>query len=107
LVAAGFEPFTKGSNPYQDARLVIDIRNALVHYRPKSLGNTQLHPLAAKVAGKFPLNPLMAGSQNPVFPDHVLGHGCTEWAWRSCMTLADEFSGRLGIRPNYQRAAFK
>ncbi|WP_152991208.1 hypothetical protein [Frankia sp. R43] len=106
LVANGQEPFERGRQPYQDVALVVEIRNALIHYKPQTLGGDQVHRLTKKLRGKsLPLNPLTS-SGNPYFPDQVLGHGCTDWAWRSCKALADEFSACLGIRPNYQRVDF-
>ena len=105
LVAAGLVPFDKGAYPYQYTALVVEVRNALVHYKPQSLGPARHHKLAARLRSKFAPNKLMEGAGNPFFPDHALGHGCSEWAWRSCRDHADEFSRRLGIRPHYQRIA--
>ncbi|MCK9928846.1 hypothetical protein MXD62_16950 [Frankia sp. Mgl5] len=106
LVADGHEPFEQGRQPYQDVALVVEIRNALIHYKPQTLGGDQVHRLERKLRGKsLTLNPLTS-SGNPYFPDQVLGFGCTNWAWRSCKALADEFSTRLGIEPNYRRADF-
>lgn len=107
LDAADVAMFPAGQQPYQDVNLVIKLRNALVHYKVRSLGSHTPHELDADFATqqRFAHNKLMAGTGN-LFPDRVLGHGCAEWAWQSCKEIADEFSQRLGIRPNYQRATF-
>jgi hypothetical protein len=64
------------------------------------------HEFINKLSGKFSSNPLMNGSDNPYFPDKCLGSGCADWAIRSIRVFSDDFFGRLGITPNYQRVAF-
>ncbi|WP_045877676.1 hypothetical protein [Pseudofrankia sp. DC12] len=103
LIAASLPILDKGQNPYQDAQLVIDIRNVLTHYKVYSLGEKKPHTLSRKFASpQFPLNQLMVGHNAERFPDHILGHGCADWAWRSCKKFADEFGRRLGISLKYQ-----
>lgn len=50
--------------------------------------------------GMFPDNKLMAGSGNPWWPDHALGHGCAEWAHRFAKALADLVMETIGIETN-------
>lgn len=99
--------FERGRSPYQDAALVVKLRNELVHYKPKTLGGDLEHPLAGELQNKFEGNALMTGSGNPWFPGKCLGHGCAEWAVRSVIAFADDFFGRIGVQPNYQRAQFQ
>jgi hypothetical protein len=101
------QPFNGNHPPYLEAQLVIQLRNALVHYKPKSFGGGVEHDLAKELAGKFMDNRLMNGSGNPWFPDKCLGHGCAEWAVHSATVFADEFFRRIGVKPNYQRVEFK
>ncbi|ABD10271.1 hypothetical protein ThrDRAFT_01695 [Frankia casuarinae] len=105
LATAGLPRIDTSRRPWQEVDLVIKIRNALTHYKPQSLGDDDVHYLTKKLQGgdRFQLNPLVS-SGNPYFPDKALGHGCADWAWRSCKQLADEFSDALGIMPNYRRA---
>lgn len=100
-------PFDRNHPPYSTAQLVVRLRNALVHYKPKSLGGGVEHDLAKELAEKFMDNGLMNGSGNPWFPNKCLGHGCAEWAVRSATVFADEFFRRIGVKPNYQRVEFK
>lgn len=100
-------PFSSNHPPYWDAKLVVRLRNTLVHYKPKSLGGGVEHDLAEELAGRFMDNRLMNGSGNPWFPDKCLGHGCAEWAVHSVTVFADEFFRRIGVEPNYQRVRFK
>ena len=103
LTMARVKAFEKGARPYQDAHLVIRLRNALVHYKPESLAANSPEPFAQQLSGKFPENRLMAGSGNPFFPDKCLGAGCAAWGLESAMGFADAFYDRLEVKPNYQR----
>lgn len=107
--------FNKGANPYQDAKLVIDLRNLLVHFKPEQreiavgAGNRlPLDEFESKYRSKFAANPLAAkysifGSSAgpleadyPFFPEKCLGSGCAYWAFRSILTFTNEMFGRLG-----------
>ncbi|MBI2488072.1 MAG: hypothetical protein HYW01_14235 [Deltaproteobacteria bacterium] len=104
---AGMEPFNKGENPYQDANLVVKIRNTLIHYKPQLLGGENIHQLEAKLKGKFPENKLMSGSAgNPYFPDKALGKGCAEWTVKSVLIFANGFFLRMGVIPHYKKVEF-
>jgi len=106
LLLTGKPLFEKGAPPYQEATLLVRLRNALVHFRPETLGLDSPHKLTSALCTKFPTNRLMKGSANPYFPDHCLGTGCAGWAVGAAENLADEFFSRLEIEPNYQRVDF-
>jgi hypothetical protein len=102
----GKQAFDRGAQPYQDAKLLVQLRNALVHYKPRwrvggddadqSIEESSLtRGLAQR---KFSLNPFTSQG-NPFFPDRCLGHGCTSWAWRTALPFADDFFSRLGVTP--------
>jgi len=108
LTLADKDPLNTGSNPYQDASLLIKLRNRLVHFRPESLLAGQPddavgdHEIERGLKKKFEANRLLKASGNPWFPDKCLGHGSSEWAVRSSLAFADDFFvGRMGIKPNY------
>jgi hypothetical protein len=100
------QQFDLGQLPYQDAAIVVTLRNELVHFKPQSLGGDVEHKLARRLRGKFPENRLMDGSGNPWFPDKCLGHGCAEWAVNSIVRFADEFFAKINVEPNYRRIEF-
>jgi hypothetical protein len=102
LALAGEREFPKGRQPYQDAALVICLRNELVHYRPKTLSAASVPKLQARLRKKFPPNGLMASAANPWFPDKCLGAGCALWATKAVKDFADAFFSKLSITPNYQ-----
>jgi len=108
LVLAGKENVDRSKSTFENAQLVVDLRNALVHYRPSwrsdgvpSKPKGKEERMVAGLSGKFPLSPFFVETLNPFFPDQCLGHGCTVWAWKSMLALADEFCSRLGIEPPY------
>jgi len=105
LIFARREPLDRGGAPYQDAQLVTQLRNAILHYRPEHVAADEPHKMEERLRGKFTDNRLMEGSGNAWWPDHSLGHGCAEWAARSALAFADQICRELGIRPNYQRIA--
>ncbi|RKQ86065.1 hypothetical protein C8N24_4074 [Solirubrobacter pauli] len=103
LECAGLPPLDRGAQPFQDAALLVRIRNALVHFKPENIAADEEHELEKRLRGKFPSNQLMNGSGNPWWPDHGLGHGCTECAIHSARALAERVLDALAVTPNYRR----
>lgn len=99
LECAGYARLDPGTAPARDALLLVQLRNVLVHFKPEDISAEEEHALTKRLRGKFPDNKLAAGSGNPWWPSHGLGHGCTGWAVRSARTLADHvFTGSGSIR---------
>jgi len=100
--------FDREVPPYQDVQVMIDLRNALMHYEPEWMLNvstaplqpTDMHKLEKRLKGKFELNPL-TGAGNQFYPDKCLGHGCAKWCVESSMSLVDQFCKRLGTKPTF------
>jgi hypothetical protein len=96
--------FDPGSQPLQDAQLLVRLRNELTHYKPiwRPAGDDAMNPtdtLSKGLRSKgFALNPL-TGPGNPYFPDQCLGYGCTWWAWTAALAFADAFFDRIGVEP--------
>jgi len=106
LLCSGIETFDKGQPPYQDAKLLIDLRNQLMHARPKTQYTGEVDKLGKDLMTRFKPSRLMENTANPYFPDHCLGAGCAGWAVVSAQAFADEFFRRVGMQPNYQSAPF-
>ncbi|MET8140808.1 hypothetical protein ABZU32_10905 [Sphaerisporangium sp. NPDC005288] len=108
LRLAGHESFDPGTKILTNARLLVQLRNYLVHYRPEFVGNDLTHRLgkSLEASNRFAENELMKGSGNPWFPDRALGAGCADWAWRSARALTDEFARRMQLTLNYQAADY-
>lgn len=110
LAIVDAEPFDRGAPPYQAAKLVIDLRNELVHASyvdtelrsdGDTLRNQSEHKLAEKLRNKFKLNP-HTGPSNPFFPDHCLSAGCALWALESVVSFCDSFFARIEVEPPYK-----
>lgn len=95
---------SRDTSPYQDVKLLIDLRNALVHYEPETIfgfnddyeNRGTEHKFKKKLRGKFEPNRL-TGAGNPFYPDKVLGAGCARWAIASAVAFTDSFFEKLGI----------
>jgi hypothetical protein len=103
LSVSGRQTLDAGTHPYQDAHLVISVRNKIIHFQPEYREQGSPHAMTAKLQGKFSDNRLMNGSENPWWPDHCLGAGCAQWAHTSVKALADAVVGDLDLYPNYRR----
>jgi hypothetical protein len=108
LYLLGRTPFDRGAQPFQDAQLLVQLRNALVHYKPRwraggdeSAQTVSESGLTKSLAAKdLSPNPFTSAG-NPFFPDKCLGHGCTAWAFRTAVEFCDVFFSRIGVRPIY------
>lgn len=108
----GKPTFNTGASPYQDVKMLVELRNALIHYEPETIvgysghETPQLHKFEKRLKGKFPINTL-TGLGNPFYPDKVLGAGCAQWAVSTAVAFTDEFFQRLGITPTYEHVRAK
>lgn len=102
----GKPSFDTSRSPYQDAKQLVNLRNALVHFEPETITSAvdgkkpQAHAFDG-LQSKFPNNPL-TGPGNPYYPDKMLGAGCAAWAVRSAVAFTDEFFAKLGMPPMYE-----
>ncbi|MCE0463996.1 MULTISPECIES: hypothetical protein [Pseudomonas] len=100
----GKPALSRNASPYQDVKLLVDLRNALVHYEPETIFNFSEddenrgaeHKFEKKLRGRFEPNKL-TGPGNPFYPDKVLGAGCARWAIASAVAFVDSFFEKLGI----------
>ncbi|MCZ6865375.1 MAG: hypothetical protein O7D98_07145 [Candidatus Dadabacteria bacterium] len=106
LIISDSEKMIEDENPYEDTRLLIELRNFLTHYKPKSVGGDSSHKIEDILKGKFGLNKKYEKSGNPDFPDKMLGKECAKWGLTSVENFADEFFRRIDIQPNYQKVDF-
>lgn len=99
--------FNTGATPYQDVKLLVELRNALIHFEPETIQShsvneaQKVHKFEKRFAGKFSPNAL-TGAKNPFYPDKLLGAGCANWAIMSAVAFTDEFYERLGTEPIYE-----
>lgn len=111
LLLLGRPPFDIGTEPYQDAALLVRLRNGLVHYTPQFRPGASSEPTVSAEARwlrgleskRFSANPF-TGEANPFFPDRCLGHGCTTWAWNAALIFCDSFFNEIGVTPIYDNS---
>lgn len=95
LALKGLPPMNEGALPYQDADLLIAVRNEFVHFHPEWHDSQHRHKkLGLRLAGKFALSPFMSEGQAVMFPQRIVSHGCTRWAVNSALAFMDEFAKR-------------
>ena len=91
----------KGDNRSENAKLVVSLRNQLVHFKPVSWDSDppivpdDLEGLVRKLEGKFPTNPLIPESAD-FWPGKCLSFGCAEWALSSALAFRGLFFERMG-----------
>jgi len=99
LKFSGQKEFDRGKNPFQDADSLIDLRNALVHYKPEWDDEAKVHQkIKVRLEKKFSLNPF-SNPKGLWFPHQCLGAGCAKWSVDTIESFMSEFCNILGI-PN-------
>ncbi len=101
LTLLGVEKLNPGTNPYQSAKKIVKLRNALVHYEPtfepdsnqSQKGEFKSHSLGKELAGLFELNPVCA-EWAPMWPTKLLGAGCAKWCSETALDFMEEFHRR-------------
>lgn len=93
----------KGTTPYQDVQIVVELRNALVHFKPEWDTQADRHlKLSKKLKNKFDPSPFL--DDELVFPRRWATHGCTSWSVRSCLNFAAEFERLSNLPPKYPQS---
>ena len=93
----------------QNVKLVVQLRNNLIHYEPEWISEEPVVPSIAAtekklikcLRGKFPTSPLVGGN-SPFFPNKCLSYGCARWTVESSIAYADEFYNKLGATAPYE-----
>ncbi len=85
---------------FQRADLLVNLRNAYIHYFPKWRAVLSENLLVERVdepdidvlRNRFPLNQLLTfGSSHPFFPEKCLGYGCAAWSVNASIQFVEEF----------------
>lgn len=97
LALAQKKKFEEGKSFYQDVASLIDLRNALVHYKPEWDTKQKMHKkIEDRLRGKFSLNP-WSPKNAAFFPKKCLSYGCAEWAVSASIKFVNDFYSRLGV----------
>jgi hypothetical protein len=83
-----------GRDPAQSVKVLIDLRDALTHYKPEWQGDDT--ELFAELRRRLPVNKRVA-ELNPWFPHQALSADCAEWACKNSVALAKEWWRDMGL----------
>lgn len=99
LLGVGAEKFKPDHNPLRPVLYLIQLRNALVHFKPETLDSEAEHALERRI------KPLIRENQQPIgipwFPNKLLGAGLADWACTAASTFADEWANRVGLTHSF------
>jgi hypothetical protein len=84
-----------GREPAQSVKLLIDFRDSLTHYKPQWQSDN-LEPLFAELRKRLPVNNRVAQC-NPWFPHQALSADMAEWAWKTSLSLAQQWWREMGL----------
>ena len=102
LSRAGCPPLDKGANPFQAAKKLIKLRNALVHFKPEWQMDDEEHDLAKSLKGLFAESSIHYQPVDPWYPSMCLSAGCAEWAHTSALALVGEWSQKFGLARDFE-----
>lgn len=97
----------RGVIRFQNADLLTELRNALVHFEPEWVDHVppdlkRAHQFEKRFkAKKLPENRLTS-PQNPFYPDRLVGYGCAQWAVETAVGFIDWFGAEIGVVPFYE-----
>jgi len=94
LALAKREAFKAGSEPYQGALALVELRNAIAHPKELIESDRQQKKLEARLRGMYTLNPKRT-YHSDFFPYLCLTPDCAFWAVESAAGLFLEFKQRM------------
>lgn len=93
----------KGAEPYQSSEVLINLRNALMHFKPTWHDRGAPTKLASMLQTRIQQSGLLAANDgSPWVPIKALGASCAEWAPRTALALTDSWTTHLGIPRTYE-----
>lgn len=101
LMKADHMDTSKG--PAQDIKLLIDLRNALTHYKAEWGSKRDKHDkLSKKLRVKFPVSTIFSKDE-PLFPFVWASHGCAEWAIKSTIAFIEAFETQAKMHHRFEK----
>jgi hypothetical protein len=103
LTLSGKPTLDRGAKAYQHAAAMIDLRNALTHFKPEWTNEAVAHAkLSKRLKGLFTLSPFLA--DDLIFPRRWATHGCTKWSVESVRSFSEEFEATASLPSKCGRA---
>ena len=99
--------FDEHQTPYRDAWALIELRNALVHYKPTWDPERQrLVDLVEILANRFQPSPF-PDSGSDFVTMKCMGSGCARWTVDTTLNFMREFDARTSLDPNKMTSFWK
>ena len=94
LAAANLPALDAGRVPFQDVKLLIQLRNSMVHFKPQlQEAGAMDRKVETALRGKFETNPL---ATQKLFPYYLLSFSAARWAANATLKFVREFRLRIG-----------
>lgn len=91
----------RGAGSYQDIKALIDLRNALTHFKPEWMNEADEHAkISARLFSKIEGSPFFPASEI-LFPRRWAGHSCTLWAVSNAIAFVKDFERLAGLPAKY------
>lgn len=91
-------PLDRSGQTYQNCGAMVDLRNALTHFKPEWEDEKDAHAkLSRKLKGKFQPSRFLP-KEADVFPIQWASHGCTCWAVESAKAFIHDFEVAAGLK---------
>ncbi|UXA05704.1 hypothetical protein KXD96_22790 [Mycobacterium sp. SMC-2] len=103
LELVGQQCMPKDRDPYRSVRVLIQVRNALVHFKPHDRRVDTDEKFERQLKSKITTH---RENQQPIgrpwFPNKALGAGTAEWACESSMAFAREWHTLMGLTYDFE-----
>ncbi len=86
---------------YISAKLLVDVRNLLVHFKPQWSDEKREHHKITNRLVNEPVSPSPSGSTTPLFPHDFMSHDMARWAVKTSWNFIEAFSQRAGLDNKY------
>jgi hypothetical protein len=97
LTLLGANSFDESTTPYRDAWALIELRNALVHYKPTwDPDRKRKIDLVEVLRGRYQESPFIIGNADFVSMESMSA-GCARWAVSTTLALMKEFHARTNL----------
>jgi hypothetical protein len=103
LLLRNKEKLDPASQTIGNAKVLVKLRNALVHFKPEWIHLQEEHDrLGRSLDGRFAMSPFLLTAE-PVFPMRCMSHAMTKWAISTIYQVIKEFSEASGIENRLER----
>lgn len=97
LTMLGVARLDESSSPYRSAWALVELRNALIHYKPTwDPERRRVVELGEALAGRFVLSPFVDAGANFI-AQKCMSAGCAKWAVETVGSFAAEFDRRTHL----------